>query len=83
MNANEEIAQTSDIVLAQDKEKVMLAEYERLKALAMAKFKEKTYAEAIKYYDQAAEVIYPPTTTTASPTTDADTTTTTNCCCRR
>lgn len=34
-----------------------LAEYERLKTLATDKFKEKKYAEAIKYYEKACEAI--------------------------
>ncbi len=33
-------------------------EYERLKALATDKYKEKNYVEAIKYYNDAAKVVY-------------------------
>ena len=42
---------------ARDKE-LEKVEFERLKALGSDKFKEKKYAEAITYYDQACAVIY-------------------------
>ena len=54
---------------------MVLAEYERLKALATAKFKEKKFAEAIKYYDEAAKVVYSPTNNTTPTPTNATITT--------